>query len=472
VKAVAKVRARILERAAEIAKLVRAETGKPEAEALLSEVLASADVVSYWASAIEAELEPREAEIDALSYPKKAGWVHREARGVVALVTPWNFPFALPLRTIIPALMAGNAIVLKPSELSPRSGRLVATLFDGLLPEGLLSVVQGGAEAGAAVCGSKVDLVAFTGSPKTGRKVAHACAEALVPCVLELGGKDAAIVLPDADLERAANGIAWGAMMNAGQNCGAVERVYVDRAVAAPFTEKLVAATNALRVGTDVGSLTSEAQRGIVERHLSEAKAAGAQVLAGGEPTAVEGARLGFMPTVVKLADDDAALVTDETFGPIVPVLEVDGVEEAIRRANASRYGLTASIWTRDLALGEKLASRLRAGVVTINNHSFTGAIASVPWGGVGESGWGLTGSVHALEHLTRPRVVVVDRNRAPRETWWYPYTPTLERLALALAALRGGRRGIGARIRALLTVLSTAPRRMKELKTGKPAGS
>ncbi len=470
IKAVSKLKAKILSRAEEIAKVVHDETGKPDVEALLGEVLASADVVTYWADLVPDELEPLEAEIDQLSYPKKTGWIHRDPRGVIAIIMPWNFPFALPLRTIIPALMAGNALVFKPSELTPRTGKLIVDLFDGVIPEGLLGLVQGGGDAGAAICSADVDLVVFTGSPATGRKVAHACADRLVPCALELGGKDAAIVLEDADLERAANGIVWGAMMNAGQNCGAVERVYADKKIAGQLTAKIVGATKALRLGKDVGPLTSAAQRAVVEKHVEAAKAAGGEILAGGETVDEDGAKLGYKPTVVKIDAEDHPLVADETFGPVVPITEVDGIEDAVKRANASRYGLTASIWTKNVKKGEELAKRLRAGVVTINNHSFTGAIPSAPWGGVGETGWGITGSPLALDHLTRPRFILVDRNRAVRETWWYPYSTTLRRLALAFAALRGGAKSIGARVGALFSVLSLLPKRMGELRSGKPA--
>jgi acyl-CoA reductase-like NAD-dependent aldehyde dehydrogenase len=462
IRAIVKVKQRILARAEEIGALVHAETGKPDVEALLGEVLATADVVTYWADALAPELEPVEAEIDALSYPKKRGFIHREPRGTIALVMPWNFPFALPLRTIVPALMAGNAVVFKPSEITPRTGKLIVDLFDGLVPAGLLGLVQGDGTAGARLVDADIDYVVFTGSTKSGRRVAHACAERLLPCAVELGGKDAAIVLADADLDRAANGIVWGAMMNAGQNCGAVERVYAVKAIAKDLTAKIVAATSALRLGTDVGPLTTAAQRGIVEAHVDAARKGGADILVGGTPT-----ERGYNPTVLTIDDETAPIVAEETFGPVVPITEVDDVEDAIRRANGSRYGLTASVWTSDVRAGEALAKRLRAGVVTINNHSFTGAIPSMPWGGVGESGWGVTGSVHALEHFTRTRLVVIDRNRAPRETWWFPYSPTLRKLALAFAELRGGAATVGARLAAVVALLSLLPKRVAELKRG-----
>lgn len=464
IKAVSGIKARILSGAESIAKTVHEETGKPEVEALLGEILASADVVSYWAEIIADELEPFEAEIDALSYPKKSGLIHRDPRGVIGLIMPWNFPFALPLRTMVPALMAGNAIVFKPSEVTPRTGKMVVDLFKGFLPEGVLTLVQGSGDAGAKLCESDVDLIAFTGSPASGRKVAHACAEKLIPCALELGGKDAAIVMADADLDRAAQGLVWGAMMNAGQNCGAVERVYVDEKVAKELTEKIVAVTKSLRLGDDVGPLTTKAQRAIVEKHVEAARQGGGKVLVGGETVDDARAKNGYLPTVVTIDADDNALVADETFGPVVPITPVKDVEEAIRRANASRYGLSASVWTRDVKKGEALGRKLRAGVITVNNHSFTGAIPSAPWGGMGETGWGITGSPLALDHLTRPRLVVVDRNRALREMWWYPYTDTLKGIALAFAKVRGGA-PIGARIGAVFSLIGLLLKRMGELK-------
>ena len=443
---------RILAQAEAIAACVQEEIGKPDVEALLGEVLPSADVVKYWTRVVAELLDPEEVEMDAVAYPRKSGTLYREARGVVGVIMPWNFPVALPLRTLVPALLAGNAVVFKPSEVAPRSGEWVAKLFAGLVPEGVVELVQGAGDVGAALAAADVDLVVFTGSVVTGRKVAHACAERLVPCALELGGKDAAIVLADADLERAAHGVVWGAMMNAGQNCASVERVYVDKAVAEAFTKRVVDVVASLRPGVDVGPLATPAQRAIVARHVAAAREGGARVLAGGAEGG-EGTR-DYPPTVVRVEGDDTPLMADETFGPVLPIAVVDGADEAIARANASRYGLTASLWTKNRRKALALAHRLRAGVVTINNHGFTGALPSAPWSGHGETGWGITGSPLALDTLTRPRFVVLDRSRASRELWWYPYTPALRRVALSMATLRCKTAGLLERVGALFKLV------------------
>jgi acyl-CoA reductase-like NAD-dependent aldehyde dehydrogenase len=451
-----KVKTRVLGKAEEIAKIVTDETGKPEVESLLSEVLPSGDVVDYWCANAEELLEPLDVEIDRMAYPGKSGWIHREPRGVIALIQPWNFPVALPLRTIIPALVAGNAVVFKPSEVTPRTGKLLASLFEGLLPDGLLGLVLGGREEGEALCRADIDLVVFTGSVASGKKVAAVCAERLVPCALELGGKDAAIVLADANMDRAANGIVWGAMVNAGQNCASIERVYVVKAAEQALTEKISAAVKALRPGVDIGPLTTEAQRDTVESHVKDAKEKGAEVLVGGE----RGEKgYAFAPTVVKVKDEDTTLMKDETFGPVIPIVVVENEMEAVERANASRYGLTASIWSKNVRKAEDLGKHLRAGVITINNHAFTGALPGAPWSGVKDSGWGVTNSLFALDALTRPCFVLIDKNRAKKELYWYPYTNTLRAIALTFAALRGG--GLFAKIGAFFKLVTLLPKRL-----------
>jgi acyl-CoA reductase-like NAD-dependent aldehyde dehydrogenase len=261
-------------------------------------------------------------------------------------------------------------------------------------------------------------------------------------------------VLDDANLERAANGIVWAAFTNAGQNCGAVERVYVADKIAKEFQAKVVAAVAAL-TGADVGPLTTLAQAKIVAKHVDAAKEAGAEVLSGGT---LEGQR--YAPTVLLVTDEDTPLMQDESFGPLLPLVVVKSEEDAIERANASRYGLSASVWTKNYKRAENVAKQLRAGVVTINNHSFTGALPMAPWTGVGETGWGVTNSHHALDILTRPRFILTDRNKAKRELWWYPYTPTLKAIAYALAKMNGGASLFG-RIGAVFTLLKNLPKRL-----------
>jgi acyl-CoA reductase-like NAD-dependent aldehyde dehydrogenase len=455
--AVAKIRRRLLARAEEIADLLHRECGKPLEEAALAEVLPNADLVDYWTASIEELLEPSLVELDALSYPGKTGKILRDPRGVIALVTPWNYPVAIPLRTLVPALLAGNAVVWKPSEIAARSGALVASLFEGVLPADVLQIVQGGGDLGAALVGSEVDLVVFTGSVATGRRIAVACAEKLVPCSLELGGKDAAIVLRDCNLERTARGLVWGAFTNAGQNCASIERVYVERAVADKLVARVVELTKELRPGVDTALLTTARQADLVRRHLDAALASGAELLAGGAPA--DGS-LAFPPTVVKLADEDTPLMREETFGPILPIVVVDDEEQAVRRANATRFGLTTSLWTKRINHAQDLARRLKSGVVTINNHGFTAALPAAPWTGTGESGHGITNSPHALGELTRVRFVLEDRNGGKRELWWYPYTPVLRTLAFAMARARGGA-GFFGRIGAFFKLLTTVPKRL-----------
>ena len=317
--------------------------------------------------------------------------------------------------------------------------------------------MQGAGDVGAALVDAGIDICVFTGSVTTGRKIAVQCAEKLIPCSLELGGKDAAIVLADANIERTARGLLWGAFTNAGQNCASIERVYVEKPIADKLIERVVALAKELRPGVDTAVLTTERQCSVVRRHLELATASGAKVLTGGAP---EPGSLAFAPTVVKLTEEDTPLLTDETFGPILPIVVVDSEEQALARANASRFGLTTSIWTKRINHAHGLARRLRSGVVTINNHGFTAALPDAPWTGTGESGFGITNSPHALGELTRPRFVLEDRSSAKRELWWYPYTPVLRTLVFAMARARGGT-GFFGRIAAIFQLIAAIPQRL-----------
>lgn len=457
-RALAKLKPRILARADEIADLVRLECGKPTEEGLLAEVLPNADLVDYWVASIEELLAPTAVELDPLSFPGKTAQILLEPRGVVGLITPWNYPVAIPLRTLVPALLAGNAVVFKPSEITARSGALVASLFAGLVPEGLLSLVQGGKDVGEAVVRGGVDVVVFTGSVATGRRIAIACAEQLIPCSLELGGKDAAIVFGDADVERTARGLVWGAFTNAGQNCASIERAYVHKDIADKLSARIVELTQELRPKIDTAVLTTRRQADIVRRHVKAALDEGAELLAGELPE--DESRTDLNPIVLKVHDDEGALMREETFGPVLPIVTVESIEDAVERVNRSAFGLTTSLWTKRYDEAHALVPKLRSGVVTINNHGFTAALPQAPWTGTGDTGWGITNSPHALAELTRPRFVLEDRNRAKSELWWYPYTPALRQVARAMADARGGK-GLAGRVGGVARLVSALPRRL-----------
>lgn len=431
---------RLLAASEEQVRLIEAENGRPVAESYFFELLPDDDLFRFWTRRAEVLLRPDGLALDPLLFPGKRGVIERIPRGVVLVVSPWNLPLALPLRTAVPALLAGNAVLLKPSEHTARCGAFLGRVFNETLPLGVFQLLQGDESVAQAAIDAGVDYISFTGSPRTGRRVAEAAARRLTPVALELGGKDAAIVLADANLERAANGIVWAAFANAGQNCAAVERCYVVRKVADRFLALLRERVDALRSGpggdgaVDVGPLTTLAQRAVVLEQLREARERGARVIGG----RWAGPGLFVRPALVLDPPEELALSRDETFGPVLAVYPVADAEEAVRRANASAYGLTASVWTRDLRAGERLSRRLQAGVITINNHAFTGGIPGAPWSGVRGSGSGITNGADAIRELTRPRFVLVDKSRRKRELWWYPYNATALALGRGLAQLRG----------------------------------
>ncbi len=434
-----------LARAADVVALLAEECGRPAGEAWTAEIAANNDLFRWWLANIDDLLVSTEVQLDPLSYPRKRGRVQLDAVGVVGLITPWNLPVALPLRTLVPALLAGDTVVFKPSEHSPRTGALLAELCAQVLPKGVVELVQGGGEVGAALVDAAPDAVVFTGSVATGRRVAAACAERFVPCSLELGGKDAALVLADADLDRAVEGICWSAFAFGGQNCAAVERCYVDARIHDAFVERVVARTRALRPLLDVGPLITPAQLARVQAHVAQAIEHGAFLAFGGH---APGPGWYHEPTVLTQVADDMRVMTEETFGPVLPIAAFDDLDAVVDRIDATPFGLTTSVWTQDLDLGEAIGCGIDCGVVTVNNHGFTGALPSAAWGGTGDTGHGTTSSRHGLAHLVRPRTVVIDAARQPHELWWFPYNTALTGAVSGLVELtrRGGSRLPGAR--------------------------
>jgi acyl-CoA reductase-like NAD-dependent aldehyde dehydrogenase len=452
-KVVAGLQDRLLARASDIAATLVAEVGRPAPEAWTSEVLTAQELFAHWLSVIDDELADVEVPLNPINYPGKKVTIELHPLGVIGLVMPWNYPFHLPLRTILPALLAGNAVVFKPSEHAPRTGALLDELFRASLPAGLVEVVQGAREVGEALVDAKPDKVIFTGSVATGRAVAVRAAQHLIPCALELGSKDPAIVLADADLDRAANGIVWGAFHNAGQDCASVERCYVVREVYDTFVQKVVAATRTLRAGADVGPLMNARQLQVVAEQVAEAVANGATALTGGaqgwwgdEPS--PGPGFWFPPTVLTGVRDDHLVMREETFGPVLPIIPVRDAAEAIALANASRFALCASVWGRNLEAAAEVVAQVECGVAFVNNCCFTGPMGGATWGGRKESGYGVTGSRYGLQGLVHPRTVCIDRSRGPREMWWFPYRDALSTMARGVIEVSrsGGSKMAGAR--------------------------
>ena len=427
----------ILARRGEAIELARVEMGKVEVEGIFNETLGSLDIVSGWAGVVERGIG-RSVWLNPLFFPKKRARVDMVPRGVIGVIAPWNYPVVGLTRPTIPALLTGNGVVLKPSEYTPRTSAWLIERLAAELPEGLVQVVQGTGEVGAALIGAGIDACVFTGSPSTGRKVRVQCAERGIPSSIEMGGKDSAIVLADCDLDRTVAGITHWALSNAGQACGAIEVAYVDQRIADTFVERLRRAWTKLRVGpdgtssaspraherevADVAPMANQRQLDVVIAQVADAKAKGATIVCGGSPV---GTGLGFAPTLVDHCAEGMAIVDDETFGPVLAVVRVDGAAEAIRLTNRSRYGLGASIWTRDTARAERLAERLEVGVVTINNHAFSGAIAALPWSGTRETGFGVANGPESLATFVRPRATITDEATSP-EPFWMPYDRSL----------------------------------------------
>ncbi len=419
----------------EVLSLVKLEVGKVDVDAMFTEALGPLDAVSGWAR-VAGKAVKKKVRLNPLSFPKKRAHIDLVPRGVIGVIAPWNYPVSGLYRSLIPALMTGNGVVLKPSEYTPLSSAWLAERLAEELPEGLLQVVQGDGTVGAALLEAGIDACVFTGSGKTGKKVRVRCAELGIPSSVEMGGNDPAIVLADCDLERTVAGLTHWALQNAGQSCGAVELVYVDKRIADSLVSRLGEAWRKLRAGdgdfgeVEIAPLQNRRQLEVVKAHVADALARGAKLVVGGEEV---GEGLGYAATILDHCTEAMAVVNEETFGPVLAIVRVDGAADAIRRTNAGRYGLGASIWTADIARAERLAERLDVGVVDINNHSMTGAIPDLPWSGVRETGFGVANSEHSLLTFCRPKSVLIDENSQP-EPFWMPFDASTFELGDILA--------------------------------------
>jgi succinate-semialdehyde dehydrogenase/glutarate-semialdehyde dehydrogenase len=416
----------IVDRAEEIVELLVRECGKPRAEALTHEVMVTVDLATYFAKRASKILAPREIDLHLLKH--RRSYVHYAPRGVVGIISPWNFPFVIPIGDSIAALIAGNAVVLKPSEVTPLIALRAKDIYDSAgLPDDLFQVVTGDGSTGAALIDAQPDKVVFTGAVATGRRVAAACGERLIPCTVELGGKAAAIVCADADLERAARGIVTGGFANSGQVCISVERVYAHASVYDSLVQRIGELTRELRQGdpdaytTDVGAIIFPKQIEVAERLIAEAVEKGAKLEAGGKRR--EGKGQFFEPTVLSGCTQDMAVMREEIFGPVIPIMKVGDEDEAVRLANDSHLGLMGYVFTRDRDKGRRLAERIRSGTVMVNDVLTAYAAPEAPFGGVKESGFGRVHGEEGLRDLCEVRHVNYDRvTLGSREPLWYPY--------------------------------------------------
>ena len=422
----------LYERSDEIASIISASSGKTLTDALATEVLPALMSVRYYRSHARAFLRPRRLRGgNPLMFNKPSRITHRPY-GVVGIISPWNYPFAIPFSEIVMGLLAGNGVILKVAGDSLAVGAAINELFAVAgLPSGLFAYVNlPGKEAGEAFLSGGIDKLFFTGSTEVGKVLMERAARSLTPVVLELGGNDAAVICKRADLDRAAWGVLWAGFANAGQSCAGIQRVYVQRSVYEPFLDRLSAAVKALRVGdpgspdSDLGCMANHRQKETVEAQVRRCLDLGARIAAR-SPLDPELAMGNFVPAIVLTnVTEEMPVVSEEIFGPVVAVIPFDGNDEAVALANKSAYGLTASVWSRDRGEARAIANRLEAGAVMINDHLMSHGLAETPWGGFGDSGIGRSHGEIGFMEMVQP-VVIVDETMpfARKNIWWHPYS-------------------------------------------------
>jgi acyl-CoA reductase-like NAD-dependent aldehyde dehydrogenase len=434
------------ERKVQVARLITREAGKPYVEALLTEVLVVLDAARFVIENAHGFLRDEPVPHASIAMKTKRGLLVREPHGVIGIIAPWNYPFSIPATEALAALATGNAVVLKPSEFTSLVALELASLLQKAgVPKGIFQVVVGDGVTGAALMASEIDKLVFTGSVATGKRIAQTAAGRLLPVLLELGGKDPMIVLEDADLDVASSGAVWGAFVNAGQACLSVERCYVARGIYDSFLKTCAEKVGKLRVGdgmdetTDVGPMIHELQLRIVEEQVEDARRRGARILTGGRRLSELGPNF-YAPTVVADVTPEMKLMQGETFGPVLAVAVFSDEDEAVRLANDSEFGLAASVWTRHSARGERIARRLVAGTVMVNDVVACFGISEAPHGGVKASGIGRAHGRFGMEEMVRVKYLDVERAAGMKRVWWYGYGEKFSRQMEAFAEMQFAR--------------------------------
>ncbi len=462
-----RIRDYLVQNAELISEEISKENGKPKMDALATEVLPTTIAVDYYCKMAKKFLKEEKIRTGNILLFNKRSKIVKSPYGVVGIISPWNYPFAIPFSEIVEALLAGNAVILKTASISQLVGHRIKTCIEAAnLPEGVFTLINiPGKYAGDYLIDGGIDKLFFTGSVETGKYLMKKASEHLLPLSLELGGNDPMIILKDADIERAAWGTVWAGFQNAGQSCGGIERVYVAEEIYDAYLKKLKQYLEKLRVGptilskdftiisesaintadiTDIAGLTKQEQYDTVKEHIDDALKKGATIYYQYSlKPEYKNYPLLYPPTVITNVDHSMKLMQDETFGPVVGVTPFKNIEEAIKLANDSYLGLTASVWTKNRKLASKIARNLDVGVVTINDHLMSHGLAETPWGGFKQSGIGKTHGEMGFKEMLKYKVVVDDiLSFAKRDLWWHPYSEQLYLgLQRALTALYG--RGI-----------------------------
>ncbi|MCF6095046.1 aldehyde dehydrogenase family protein [Microaerobacter geothermalis] len=443
----------------ELVEVIAKDTGKVPVEALTADILTTLDAIQYIEKHGPRVLGKRRMKTPLLLFGKKS-YVEYKPRGVVLVISPWNFPLQLAMVPVISALISGNAVILKPSEVTPMVGRLIEDLFQKAgFPQDVVQVAHGGKEAGSAFVQGEPDYIFFTGSVRTGKMIQEEAAKKLIPTTLELGGKDPMIVFADANLKRAVHGAIWGAFTNAGQVCMSVERVYVERKIYDPFIKKLVEEVNQLKLGSgmndDIGMITYPGQVSIIREHIEDALSKGAKLLTGTSPEHwILDKELFIPPMVLVDVGQDMKIMQEETFGPVLPVIPFDSEDEAVHLANDSSFGLNASVWSSDLRKAERVATRLVTGNVVINDVIITVANHYLPFGGVKQSGIGRYHGEIGLQIFCHQTSVMSDKGKREREVNWFPYEGKLPLFFSLIRSYFGKHRSWGGLLKSYLHLL------------------
>lgn len=433
----------LLQRSEETAKLITREKGSPYTESYSSEVFASLGALDYYARKLKTLLHPHPVKHSVSLFLNKKSSFRFDPLGPTLIVSPWNFPFLIAVYDVLSALSAGNTVILRPSSSTPFTGLMVGEIFtEAGLPPGVLNIINCKIpHAEEMISHPDVQSVIFTGSVSTGKRIMELASRNLTNLALELGGKDPMIVCADADIERAAQGAVWAGFMNCGQSCGSIERVYVAEEIAEDFTRQVVDAAKKIKVGdpmdpeVDMGPMATLSQLQTVKDHVQDAQDKGARILCGGK----NNSRLpGYFidPTVLTGVDHRMKIMTDETFGPTLPIMTFTGPEEAISLANDSSLGLTASVWTRSKKTAAWMAERLEAGTVTINDHMFSFIEPAAIWGGIKQTGMGRSHGPFGLQELVNIKFVSFDFLKKKKQLWWFPYDRGLMTLLRKSAVL------------------------------------